>query len=353
MGEQTSLSTYSLQTLATHKAFFLFLSTSVFVHRYRDLDPTIRTECVRAIGAWFKKYPGHFLDASYLRYVGWVLSDSTTPVRVEAVKSLSGVYAQADYIGSLNHFTERFKPRLIEMALGDTELAVRVAVIQVLSAIDGHSLLEDEEREKMCLLVFDEEAKVRRAVSGFVRVVWEEGLEERLVGRGKPSEEDRQRAGVKTLAMLLVKWGWALDGLAGEQDDSEIGDEEEEMGAGVEDPSRPGKKKRKEVAALVDAQHKGRTALAVEALWEEVECVRDWEGLLDVLLLDHSAAEGSDGKRGRANGKARKRREEEVDEAWRLEEVEEGVLLEVLVTALRKAKAEVAGSKKVVQQSFV
>jgi cohesin complex subunit SA-1/2 len=266
---------------------------------------------------------------------------------VEAVKSLSGVYAQTDYIGSLNHFTERFKPRLIEMATSDTELAVRVAVIQVLSAIDRQSLLEDEEREKMCLLIFDEEVKVRRAVSGFVRGMWEEVLEERLVGRGKPSEEDRQRAGVKALAMLLVKWGRVLDGLVGEPEDSELGDDEEES-ARVEGSSRPGKRKRKEVAALVDAGHRGRTALAVEALWEEVECIRDWEGLLEILLLDHSAAEGVDGKGPRANGKARKRREEEVDEAWRLEEVEESVLLEVLVAALRRAKADVAGSKKVV-----
>jgi cohesin complex subunit SA-1/2 len=90
----------------------------------------------------------------------------------------------------------------------------------------------------------------------------------------------------------------------------------------------------------------------VEALWEEVECVRDWEGLLDVLLLDHSAAEGTS-KGGRVNGKARKRVEEEVDEAWRLEEVEESVLLEVLVTALKKAKAEVAGSKKVSSASLL
>lgn len=36
-----------------------------------------------------------------------------------------------------------------------------------------------------------------------------------------------------------------------------------------------------------------------------------------------------------------------IDEVWRLEEVEEGVLLEVLLATLRKTKAEVAGSKKV------
>ena len=36
-----------------------------------------------------------------------------------------------------------------------------------------------------------------------------------------------------------------------------------------------------------------------------------------------------------------------MDEAWRLEEDEESVLLEVLVASLRRAKAEAASSKKV------
>ncbi|KAF9463277.1 hypothetical protein BDZ94DRAFT_636599 [Collybia nuda] len=318
----------------------------VFVHRYRDLDPNIRAECVRAIGQWFKKYPAHFLDAAYLRYVGWVLSDTTTQVRLEAVKSLSAVYEQADYIGSLNHFTERFKPRLIEMATGDIELSVRVAVIQVLGALDGHSLLEDEEREKLCLLVFDEEAKVRKAVSRFVKGVWEECLDERLVGKNKPTEEDRQRAGVKALALLLVKWGKALDKLGDEVEDSENGDIPEVGGGGVRTNSR-----RKEVPALVAMEQKSRTALAVEAFWEEVDPVRDWEGLLDVLLMDHSAAgdmddnEGSSrGVRARPNGHTSN--QDAVDEAWRLEEIEEGVLLEALVATLRRTKAEAGGGKK-------
>lgn len=265
---------------------------------------------------------------------------------MEAVKALSGVYEQADYINSLNHFTERFKPRLIEMATGDTELSVRVAVIQVLGAIDGHSLLEDEEREKLCLLVFDEEPKVRKAVSQFVSGVWSEAVEERLAGKGKASAKDKERAGIKALAMLLVKWGKALDKIVGEPDESENGDTGDDIAEGSSRPAA----RRKEVAALVGLGPRGRTALAVEALWEEVDPVGDWEGLLDVLLLDHSAAGGdessSNGTRRAVNGNSQAR-ESAVDEVWRLEEVEENVLLEVLVAALRAAKAEVVGSKKV------
>ncbi|KAA1471951.1 hypothetical protein DENSPDRAFT_148019 [Dentipellis sp. KUC8613] len=317
----------------------------VFVHRYRDLDPAIRAECVHAIGQWFKKYPSHFLDGTYLRYVGWVLSDGHTHVRLEAVKALSGVYQQADYIGSLQHFTDRFKPRLVEMATGDTELTIRVTVIAVLGAIDGHGLLEDEQRERLCLLVFDEEAKVRRAVSGFVRGVWNDMVEERLAGR-KVSDQDQERAGVKALGMLLVKLGKALDKLIGQSDEDDT--DNDGLAGGGEGSSGP--KRVKEVAALVGAEQKGRTALAVEALWDEVDPVQDWEALLDVLLLDHSAT-GDDevsvprnrrGKGKQTNGDAG------VDEAWRLEEVEEAVLLEVLVAAIRKVQvdATAAHSKK-------
>lgn len=314
---------------------------SVFVNRYRDTDPNIRAECVHAMGLWFAKYPAYFLDGSHLRYVGWVLSDANTHVRLEAVKALSLAYAQTEYIGAsgLQHFTERFKPRLVEMAMSDTELSVRVAVVQVLHAIDENGLLEDEQRERLCLLVFDEENKMRRAVGRFVKGVWQESVEERLVGR-KPNAKDKKRADTKAFAMLLVKWGRALDkgkGLRDEDDMDNDGDQSE----GSTKQAR-----RKEMVALVGADQKGRTALAVEALWEDVDPVRDWETILDVLLLDHSAGEEGSTPNAKRRGK-RPTDDAGVDEVWRLEEVEEGVLLEVLLAALRRTIAEVAGSKKV------
>ena len=319
---------------------YLIMNSSVFVHRYRDLDPNIRAECVRAMGLWFSKYPAHFLDGQYLRYVGWVLSDSNTHVRLEAVKALSLAYAQTEFIGigALQHFTERFKPRLVEMAMGDTELSVRVAVVQVLRAIDGHGLLEDDQRSKLCLLIFDEDPKMRKAVSGFVKGVWEESLEERLVGK-KPDAKDKKRAGIKVLAMLLVQWGKALDKGKGVQEDDEM-DEDGDQSEG----SRRGRTK--DVVSVIGPDQKGRTALAVDALWDEIPQVGDWENLLDLLQLDHSASEGQSQSRTKKKGR-QTASESAIDEVWRLEEVEEGVLLEVLSAALRKTKAVAAGGKKV------
>lgn len=299
------------------------------MHRYRDLDPNIRAECVRAMGLWFAQYPAHFLDGAYLRYVGWVLSDANTHVRLEAVKALSLAYAQTEYItvAALQHFTERFKPRLVEMALGDTELGVRVAVVQVLQAIDGHGLLEDDQRDRLCLLVFDEEARMRKAVSGFVKGVWEEAVNDRLVGR-KPNAKEKKRVGVKGLAMLLVHWGRALD--KGTLEDESEGDDTGDLSEGSK------RARGKDVAPLVGVEQKSRTALAVEALWEEVDAVSDWETILDILLLDHSAGEEDSSQRQGGRKQKRSTQESAVDEAWRLEEVEEGVLLEVLLASLKK-----------------
>jgi cohesin complex subunit SA-1/2 len=316
-------------------------SFSVFVNRYRDLDPSIRAECVHSIGLWFKKYPGHFLDGTYLRYVGWVLSDANTQVRLEAVKSLSGVYENSDYVASLQTFTERFKPRLVEMATRDTELAVRVAVIGVLGDIDAHQLLEDEQREELCMLIFDEDVKVRKAVSEFVRGVWAEMVDEHLAS-GKVGTQGRTRAGIKALGKLLVRLAKPLDKKA------IVTEDDEESLNGVT-PS-PMLRRVREVAALVGTEQRGRIALAVGALWDNVESVSDWEALLEVLLLDHTA--GSDpiqGPRGRRLKGSKGSADSTAGEAWRLEEVEEAVLLEVFVASLGKARASAAAAAKKVR----
>lgn len=41
----------------------------------RDTQPEIRGICMAEIGVWMKRYPGMFLDDSYLKYVGWTLYD--------------------------------------------------------------------------------------------------------------------------------------------------------------------------------------------------------------------------------------------------------------------------------------
>src|SRR6266480_3226546 len=56
---------------------------TVFVHRYRDVDPRIRVDCAHALGGWVLTYPDLFFEGQYLRYLGWVLSDTNAPTRHE------------------------------------------------------------------------------------------------------------------------------------------------------------------------------------------------------------------------------------------------------------------------------
>lgn len=318
-------------------------ASSVFIHRYRDLDPSIRAECVQALGNWLKKFPAHYLDGQYLRYIGWVLSDTVTSVRLEAVRALVALYSHDDFIVSLQSFTDRFKPRLLEMASGDTDHSVRVAAVQVLSDVDAHGLLEEDQRSQLCLLIFDADARVRRAVGGFVHGVWREAREQRLVGKKKPTDSETDRAGLKALIQLLVQWGRQLDRVGVEQGDEFDGESSSQGDGPIVS--------RNEVSEALAAQQKSRIAFAIEALWDEVTAISDWEAMLDLLLLDHSAGieTNNDGSPVSARRKKAKKVVDDivVDEAWRLEEVEEAILLEVLVTALRKSKAEVASGKKV------
>ena len=312
----------------------------VFIHRYRDLDPNIRAECVHSMGNWLKKFPAHFLDGQYLRYIGWVLSDANTHVRLEAVKSLIPLYMKEDFIVSLTSFTDRFKPRLVEMATGDTEVAVRVAAVQVLSAIDTQGLLEENQRSVLCLLVFDTDIKVRRAVSNFVRGVLEDETEQRLVGKRQPTENERKRANLKALAKHLVEWSRKLD------QENAVGEDTTDGELSSQDELPSGNTSMRSIGTI-PAEQKGRIALAVESLWNDVEAIGDWESMLELLLLDHSA--GTDTSQGSSRRKKAKKVVDDllVDEAWRLDESEEAILLEVLVASLRKVKSETSSLKKV------
>lgn len=58
--------------------FFVYALRSVFVHRCRDVEAIIRTECIKHLGEWMEQYPSYFLDNNYLRYIGWLLNDKVS-----------------------------------------------------------------------------------------------------------------------------------------------------------------------------------------------------------------------------------------------------------------------------------
>lgn len=230
------------------------------------------------------------------------------------------------------------------MAFHDIELSVRTTAIGILNHVDRSGMLDDEKRRQVGLLVFDSEGRVRKAVAGFFEGRWEEERDEMLEeiegaerrkkksnpagGRKKKAAEDedeeviKARVGWKCLASMFVRFSHALDDASAPIDADET----------MDDPSA--REAAEELKAWVDMAPKGRIGSAVESLWDKVDKLRDCEGLVDFLGLDHSADDADD--------------EAETD-GWKLDEDEEGCLLQVLVAGLRKVKAD--AEKKVSDRS--
>ncbi|KAF8752143.1 STAG domain [Rhizoctonia solani] len=318
----------------------------VFVHRYRDADAGIRADCVRELGKWMKTHPTYFLSGTYLRYIGWLLSDMNTSVRLEAIKALSALYTSSDNstVLALTNFTERFKPRLLQMAAQDSDVGVRVAVARVLTDIDTQGLLEEDEQAPLCLLVFDVEARVRKAVAGFVRGVWEASVEEKLQGRnskGKEHEKEKQRAGVKCLLSSLVEWIKLADASSSAPNETQ-----EDPDSSQQQPATQQTSGAVVSLLLNPTGTKSRIALAVSALWDELDILREWNALLDHVLLDHSGGSGGEIVSSPSKRRAAKGPEPGEDPAWRLSEAEESVAMEVLIAALGCIKEEALQGKK-------
>lgn len=141
---------------------------TVFVHRYKDIDASIRRECAAALGDWIVTMPGVYLDGQHLRYMGWMLSDVHSSVRMETVKQLIRLYKLPDMIGGLKTFTERFRGRLVELATSDAESSVRVVAIELLDLLRENGLLEPDDVDAVGRLIFEADDKVRKATARFL-----------------------------------------------------------------------------------------------------------------------------------------------------------------------------------------
>jgi cohesin complex subunit SA-1/2 len=189
---------------------------SVFVHRYRDVDGKIRSECIKELGLWMQRLPSVFLQGTYLRYLGWMLSDISAPTRLEVVKTLSKLYSADEYTANLRHFTSKFKDRLLTMASMDADLPVRCSALQMADKMRLRGLLEDDDVEILLPSVMDVESRVREAVRPLLYGVLQErssALKHEVI-RGASQGDD-----VEDLQFVLKALASILQELAtGEQD---------------------------------------------------------------------------------------------------------------------------------------
>lgn len=279
----------------------------MFVHRVRDADPAIRTDCLRELGVWVKKFPEKYVSSGYLNYFVRGTNDPDGRARLETVKALQGLYSNSNSASNAGSFTARLSPRLVQMATLDVETPVRTNAISVITLIDKAGALDDDEddqRGKVARLIFDQEARIRNAAAGFVEGLWEEKKEELQKEWDQLRPAKKKRAGNlkgvdmerrlewKALASLLVATSQAL-----------------------EEPDDEAESSKHTLIPGSSSNATTRAAAATEALSNHMELLDDWNALVNYLLLDHSTAD---------------------QDMWLLTEKEEDFLLEMLIACIRE-----------------
>ncbi|KAF2838216.1 hypothetical protein M501DRAFT_1011829 [Patellaria atrata CBS 101060] len=252
---------------------------TVFVHRYRDVDPRIRVDCVQGLSEWIIAYPDLLLDGEHLRYLGWVLSDHHAQTRLECIRQLQRLFKDKNKLAGLKTFTERFRPRMVEMATRDMDANVRAATVELLDTLRDVGLLEPDDIDEVGRLIFDSEPKVRKAVVPFFAenvndayeahvedIGGQEALNEALNTVADEDFESPRLAWVKLKSLVEIFDNYDADGEA-------LPSEIENWGG---------------VTYLVAAGIESRFSTAAAALYNQMSELREWENIAGYLLFDHS-----------------------------------------------------------------
>ncbi|KAJ5020434.1 STAG domain-containing protein [Bipolaris maydis] len=279
---------------------------AVYVHRYRDVDPKIRVDSVVALADWIIAIP----------------TNPNPSTRIEVLHQLARLFRDESKLAGLKTFTERFRPRIVEMATHDAEINVRAAAVDLLDILREAGFLEPDDIDSVGKLIFDSDAKVRKSVVGFfaenVNAAYEAtvedmGGEEALNEALAPPDEDEEEYHNPRLEWLKLKC--LVDQLLSyDEDEVELPSQIQRMSPGTE-------------LGLIAAGVESRVSLAAQALYDAIPEIRSWEVLAGYLLYDHSQTV----------------REET------LEEKHETVLLDILNSVVRirlQRLAEVSKDKK-------
>uniref|UniRef100_A0A8C5E7R7 Cohesin subunit SA n=1 Tax=Gouania willdenowi TaxID=441366 RepID=A0A8C5E7R7_GOUWI len=128
---------------------------AVFLKRYRDVLPEIRSICMEELGLWMKLYSSLFLNDSYLKYIGWMMSDKVPDVRLKCVFGLQVLYKDPLLLPKMDLFTSRFKERLISMTLDkDNDVALQTMKLLVLISKMSEDLLAPEDYKQLLQFVY-------------------------------------------------------------------------------------------------------------------------------------------------------------------------------------------------------
>ncbi|CAL5873327.1 uncharacterized protein PFLUO_LOCUS7598 [Penicillium psychrofluorescens] len=295
---------------------------TIFVHRYRDIDGTIRAECLAALGRWIRTYREVFFEGQYLRYLGWNLADVVSQVRLVSVSQLLPLYENRDNIGGLHSFTERFRSRIVEIAVQDADINVRGVAVELLNHLREAGFLEPDDIDAAGRLVFDMDPRIRKTAGRFfvsnVQDAFESITEEvgdEITEMFPDDDEDDfdspKRAWIKF--KCLVDMFQAYD-----QQESE----QQQERTSVRD-------------SLSGVPLDSRFVLATEAIYPHMEDLSQWQALAGYLLYDHSQI-ADDPSEDDTTGVVRN--------LYKMQEGQEAILLQVLCAAVKLRVLDVAKS---------
>ena len=137
---------------------------SVFTIRFRDVDAEIRATVVSSLGSWMGLYPWTFLSSTYLKYLGWALSDKDGVVRYAAVVAVRGVYGKDENALQLNDFTNRFADRMEEL-MEDKEDYVAIVGTELVTLLVEKNHLGSERGRNVFNLLSDPNERLRVAAA--------------------------------------------------------------------------------------------------------------------------------------------------------------------------------------------
>lgn len=294
---------------------------TVFIHRYRDVDARIRLDCVQGIGAWIVACPDKFFDGSHLRYLGWVLSDSSPATRLEVIRQLLRLYKDPSKLAGLKSFTERFRGRMVEIGTKDSDSSVRAATVELLDILRENGLLEPDDIDSVGQLIYDDDLRVRKSIVGFfsenINDTYNgkiedlgglESLEEVLPVEGEGDFESPRLEWLKfkSLAEMLQSY-----------------DNDADLPTQMERGRHGG-------YLLNATAPSSRFSVAAAALYDNVAEIQDWQMLSGCLIFDHPS-------KGTARDSF-----SQFKKACILTEEEEIILLEVLSASVKRALTDLA-----------
>ncbi|RKP26496.1 hypothetical protein SYNPS1DRAFT_27815 [Syncephalis pseudoplumigaleata] len=282
------------------------LFDGIFVHRYRDIDPAIRVDCVSFLGEWIIRYPDRFMDSQYMRYLGWSMADNMVQPRIAALRALIKLHRDRALVTTLTPLTDRYKAQLLQLATKEKDVNVRVAAIQLAAMFGKQGAWEsDEERDALCQLIAHPQPKIQKAVAPLcAQIIKEEFVE--------PALNEARHGSARQAAAADVNESWiAWKAFAAfclqYFSDAILSDAASTSTA---------------MTSLVDG--------VVAALWHDIAVLKEWRSLVDLLAMDHSATMTATTKQSR-----RRRSTADQPAHHMLSEQEEAILLGILSATIR------------------